>query len=86
VRALEVSKPGPWVGKISALVVEWQLGHPEATKEECKAWLRSEKAMGRIDLDALASATAKPQQTQGKRARGEGGAATGKKPKKGEEA
>ncbi|PIL30884.1 hypothetical protein GSI_07053 [Ganoderma sinense ZZ0214-1] len=40
--------PGPWTGTILARVVEWQLEHPEGTKQECEAWLREEQAAGRI--------------------------------------
>lgn len=78
-QTLEAGKPGAWTGKILALVIEWQLAHPTGTKDECDAWLRDEKAAGRIELTSLAGG--KPP-AEGKRARGEGGAATGKKVKK----
>ncbi len=40
--------PGPWTGHVLARVVEWQLEHPEGTKEECEAWVLEEQAAGRI--------------------------------------
>ena len=41
--------PGPWTGTVLARVVEWQLEHPEGTKQQCEAWLREEQAAGRIN-------------------------------------
>ncbi|OSD05776.1 hypothetical protein PYCCODRAFT_1443155 [Trametes coccinea BRFM310] len=42
------ASPGPWTGQVLTRVVEWQLEHPEGTKEECEAWLQAENAAGRI--------------------------------------
>ncbi|KAI0638969.1 hypothetical protein C8Q77DRAFT_1078625 [Trametes polyzona] len=52
VRVLEAPSPGPWTGQVLARVVEWQLEHPQGTKEECEAWLRAEHAAGRITVSA----------------------------------
>ncbi|KAI8983356.1 hypothetical protein BD414DRAFT_515839 [Trametes punicea] len=48
VKVLGAASPGPWTGQVLARVVEWQLEHPDGTKEECEAWLRSEQAAGNI--------------------------------------
>ncbi|KDR85265.1 hypothetical protein GALMADRAFT_234024 [Galerina marginata CBS 339.88] len=37
--AFGVTKPGPWIGKVLEAVVEWQLGHPSGTKDDCLQWL-----------------------------------------------
>ncbi|KAH8834931.1 hypothetical protein DL96DRAFT_1665961 [Flagelloscypha sp. PMI_526] len=50
VKVLDAPKPGPWTGKILADVVEWQLGHPQGSKEECEAWLKKRLDDGEIDL------------------------------------
>ncbi|RPD81576.1 hypothetical protein L226DRAFT_527847 [Lentinus tigrinus ALCF2SS1-7] len=42
------ASPGPWTGQVLARVVEWQLEHPERTKQECEAWLVAEHAAGNI--------------------------------------
>lgn len=76
VRALEAGRPGPWMSKALASVVEWQLAHPDGTKEQCEQWLRDERAAGRINLDVTSNA----RPAQSKR-RNEGGATAGKKPK-----
>ncbi|EPQ61126.1 hypothetical protein GLOTRDRAFT_69359 [Gloeophyllum trabeum ATCC 11539] len=62
------AKPGPWTGQALARVVEWQLDHPQGTKEECATWLRAEHAEGRIEaVDPKA-----PEQATGKRREGGG--------------
>ena len=33
---------GPQVGAASARVLDWQLAHPAATADDCRAWLRSQ--------------------------------------------
>ncbi|KAJ3506092.1 hypothetical protein NLJ89_g7066 [Agrocybe chaxingu] len=38
--AFNVGKPGPWVGKVLEDVVEWQLGNPAKSKDDCMEWLR----------------------------------------------
>lgn len=38
-------------------VLEWQLGHPEGTQDDCLAWLKEDKSAGRIDLEELKAAT-----------------------------
>lgn len=43
VAALGVDKPGPWVGKVLDDVIEWQLGHPQQSKDDCLQWLTSQK-------------------------------------------
>lgn len=45
-------KPGPWTGAVLARVVEWQLEFPQGTKEECREWLESEVAAGRVSATA----------------------------------
>jgi tRNA nucleotidyltransferase (CCA-adding enzyme) len=34
-------------------VIEWQLEHPEGTKDDCLAWLKEEKSAGRMDMEEL---------------------------------
>jgi tRNA nucleotidyltransferase (CCA-adding enzyme) len=48
VAALGAQKPGQWTGQALASIVEWQLGHPTGTKDECIAWLKDERDAGRI--------------------------------------
>jgi len=43
VEALGAGKPGPWVGKVLDDVIEWQLGHPQQSKDDCLQWLTSRK-------------------------------------------
>jgi tRNA nucleotidyltransferase (CCA-adding enzyme) len=50
-------KPGAWMKAIVNKVVEWQLEHPEGTKDDCLAWLKEEKSAGRIDIEELKAAT-----------------------------
>ena len=54
--------PGPWTGQVLARVVEWQLEHPDGTKQECEAWLRAEHEAGRI---STVSSTVKRGQDMG---------------------
>ncbi|KAI0358943.1 poly A polymerase C-terminal region-like protein [Trametes cingulata] len=49
VKTLGAASPGPWTGQVLGRVVEWQLEHPQGTKEECEAWLRAEQAAGNIN-------------------------------------
>ncbi|TFY82353.1 hypothetical protein EWM64_g1654 [Hericium alpestre] len=51
VTILEAAKPGQWTGKILNRVVEWQLEHPQGTKDDCAEWLQAEKAAGRLVLE-----------------------------------
>lgn len=37
-------------------VVEWQLEHPEGTKDDCLAWLKEEKSAGHINIKDLNAA------------------------------
>ncbi|KAF8321615.1 hypothetical protein DL93DRAFT_2130122 [Clavulina sp. PMI_390] len=76
--ALSIS-PGPQMSLINALIIEWQLSHPELGKEECIEWLKGEQAAGR-----LPAAPAKQQRVDdGKRKAGQEGK-PGKKAKKAE--
>ena len=34
-----------------AQVIEWQLGHPDGTMDECEAWLKAEHEAGRIHVE-----------------------------------
>ncbi|OCH92693.1 hypothetical protein OBBRIDRAFT_726351 [Obba rivulosa] len=52
VRVLGAKSPGAWVGPVLSRVIEWQLDHPEGTKQECETWLASEHAAGRITTQA----------------------------------
>lgn len=45
------SKPGPWTRQVLTQIIEWQLGNPHGTMDECEEWLRAEKAAGRIRTD-----------------------------------
>jgi tRNA nucleotidyltransferase (CCA-adding enzyme) len=51
VQTLGANKPGPWTGQVLAKVVEWQLGHPDGSKEDCKFWLKDELKAGKIAVD-----------------------------------
>ncbi|KAF9654286.1 hypothetical protein BDM02DRAFT_3106593 [Thelephora ganbajun] len=62
-------QPGPWTGKALAQVMEWQLEHPNGTKEECVGWLGGQFTEGLIDLSSDPPAN----QKRGKS--GEGGTA-----------
>lgn len=50
VKILGAASPGPWTGQVLARIVEWQLEHPQGTKDECEAWLRAEQAAGHINV------------------------------------
>jgi len=41
-------KPGPHTGRVLSRVVEWQLGHPGGSANDCQAWLKSEHEAGRL--------------------------------------
>jgi tRNA nucleotidyltransferase (CCA-adding enzyme) len=51
VRAIGASQPGAWTGQVLAQVIEWQLGHPDGTMDECEAWLKAEHEAGRIHVE-----------------------------------
>ncbi|KAG2160099.1 uncharacterized protein EDB93DRAFT_1261421 [Suillus bovinus] len=55
-RAMD-ENPGPWMKAMVNRVLEWQLGHPDGTQDDCLAWLKEEKSAGRIDLEELKAAT-----------------------------
>ena len=63
---MEAGKPGPWLGKVLEKVVEWQLEHPEGTKEDCEQWLRADHLAGKISFDVSPTRAA-----PAKRGRGE---------------
>ncbi|KAI0028275.1 hypothetical protein K488DRAFT_58997 [Vararia minispora EC-137] len=46
-QVLGATKPGVWTGKVLTDVVQWQLGHPEGTKEQCMTWVQAQGAAGR---------------------------------------
>lgn len=79
VRIIGVAKPGPWTGQVLAQVVEWQLEHPDGTKQECETWLQAEHAAGRIHTDVPSTIT---RPTQSKRGKGTSEGEKRKKPKK----
>ncbi|KAK7694187.1 hypothetical protein QCA50_001367 [Cerrena zonata] len=66
VRIIGVPKPGPWTGQVLTQVVEWQLEHPDGTKEECETWLQAENAAGRVKTDVPSTYTRPPQSKRGK--------------------
>ena len=82
-QALEAGRPGAWMSQVVALVVEWQLAHPQGTKQDCEMWLREEKTVGRLDIATLSSTAAKVPQAPSKRGRTEGGSFAEKKLKQG---
>jgi tRNA nucleotidyltransferase (CCA-adding enzyme) len=45
-------EPGPWTGRALAQVMEWQLEHPNRTKEECTAWLDEQFSNGLVDISS----------------------------------
>ncbi|KAF4572560.1 CCA tRNA nucleotidyltransferase, mitochondrial [Pleurotus pulmonarius] len=49
--ALGAQRAGPWLGQVLAQVVEWQLGHPHQTKDDCIAWLRTQQSEGRVKIN-----------------------------------
>ncbi|KAG6891101.1 hypothetical protein C0995_014191 [Termitomyces sp. Mi166 len=51
VQALGVSKPGAWMSKVMATLIEWQLDNPGATKEMARVWLTNEQQTGKIQID-----------------------------------
>ncbi|KAF9454980.1 hypothetical protein P691DRAFT_792086 [Macrolepiota fuliginosa MF-IS2] len=51
VAALEAKKPGAWVGQVLNKIIEWQLEHPEGTRDECIDWLRQQRGAGRLQID-----------------------------------
>lgn len=73
VRVLDAGRSGPWMNKVLARIIEWQLAHPEGTKEQCEEWLRAEHAAGRVSFDVAPPV---------KRVQKDAGAKQGKKPKK----
>jgi len=71
------SKPGPWTGQVLARMIEWQLEHPNGTKDECEKWLKVEHEAGRIHVEEnIVSGSA------GKRAKFTEGGSTTKKAKR----
>lgn len=55
IQVMGASKPGPWTGKVLARVIEWQLEHPNGTKDECEKWLQAEHEAGRIHVEENAA-------------------------------
>jgi tRNA nucleotidyltransferase (CCA-adding enzyme) len=64
--------------KVLSNIVEWQLEHPEGTKDACEQWLKDERAAGRISFDVPAQSRAAP----AKRGRSDGRGSIPKKVKK----
>ena len=42
-------------------IAEWRFEHPEGTKEDCLAWLKSEHSAGNIELVASEKRPTKPE-------------------------
>jgi tRNA nucleotidyltransferase (CCA-adding enzyme) len=57
VQILGAPKPGQWTGKALAEVIQWQLGHPGRTKQECGEWLKEELAAGRVSIEDIVPST-----------------------------
>ena len=51
VLALGAKKHGAWVGETLAKVVEWQLEHPQGTRDDCLLWLEHERSSGNLCFD-----------------------------------
>ncbi|KAH9850667.1 hypothetical protein C2E23DRAFT_734552 [Lenzites betulinus] len=66
---LGAESPGPWTGQVLARVVEWQLEHPQGTKEQCEAWLRAEQAAGHISTAVAKRTTEGGADTKTKKAK-----------------
>ncbi|TFK76716.1 hypothetical protein BDN72DRAFT_806767 [Pluteus cervinus] len=49
-QALEVPKAGPWIGEALNKVFDWQLDHPEGTKDECIEWLKQLRDSGKLKI------------------------------------
>lgn len=52
-------EPGPWTGRALAQVMEWQLEHPNRTKEECISWLDGQFTKRLIDVSSEPTANQK---------------------------
>ncbi|KAH7883919.1 hypothetical protein F5I97DRAFT_1930135 [Phlebopus sp. FC_14] len=59
------SKPGPWTAVLLAKIVEWQLEHPDGSKDECKNWLERECSSGAINIQDLLELTPGSKRVQG---------------------
>lgn len=51
VLALGANKHGAWVGDTLAKVVEWQLEHPQGTRDDCLLWLEHEHMSGNLRFE-----------------------------------
>ncbi|KAF5377152.1 hypothetical protein D9615_006354 [Tricholomella constricta] len=51
IKALGATRPGVWTGEVMARILEWRLDNPDATKDECVAWLKEEQRQGRVETD-----------------------------------
>ncbi|KAJ4485537.1 hypothetical protein J3R30DRAFT_3283391 [Lentinula aciculospora] len=54
------AKAGPWTGTVLALVVRWQLEHPEGSKEECSLWLKAQHSSGNLVVESNQPPNKKP--------------------------
>lgn len=75
VLVMGANKPGVWTGQVLAKVMEWQLGHPNGTPEECETWLKAEQEAGRIIVEENVP-------SQGKRSKGPNNDSVAKKAKR----
>lgn len=53
VGAILNAKGGPWTGVVLARVIEWQLEHPDGSKEECTVWLKEQYSSGNLVVNEL---------------------------------
>lgn len=51
VATLEAKSPGPWLGEVRNKLIEWQLEHPEGTKNDCIDWLKDQRRQGHIQVE-----------------------------------
>ncbi|KAF8746220.1 hypothetical protein AX14_000021 [Amanita brunnescens Koide BX004] len=54
-QVLGVSKGGSWTSELMTTITKWQLENPRGTKDDCIAWIQSEKSAGRLHLQATTS-------------------------------
>ncbi|KAF8973800.1 hypothetical protein BDZ97DRAFT_1648416 [Flammula alnicola] len=62
--AFGVKQTGPWIGKVTSDVVEWQLGHPSGSKDECIEWLKGQGTARYISAKDLQSKPSKRLRTK----------------------
>lgn len=51
-QVLGVSKGGSWTSELMTNIIKWQLENPRGTKDNCIAWIQSERLAGRLHPQA----------------------------------